>query len=105
MSLVYLRYKKKKRTADGEWEITVQGEKVSSVKSIKYLDLRLKSNLNWESELNAVVRKCENPMEIVNCVKHTWWVADPVILMRLYKALKRSRMKYGAFLFHKHKKK
>jgi hypothetical protein len=52
-----------------------------------------------------MVRKCENPMKIVNFVKHTWWVADPGILMRLYKALIRSRMEYGAFLFHKLKKK
>jgi hypothetical protein len=40
-------------------------------------------------------------MKIVNCVKHTWWGADPVILMRLYKALVRSKMDYGRFLFHK----
>jgi hypothetical protein len=35
----------------------------------------------------------------------TWWRADPVILMRLYKAFVRLRMEYGAFLFHKLKKK
>ncbi|PNF30200.1 hypothetical protein B7P43_G08428 [Cryptotermes secundus] len=95
----------KKGTTEGEWEIKVQGEKVSSVKSIKFLGLHLKSNLDWEDEINAIVRKCENPMKIMNCVKHTWWGADPVILIRLYKALIRSRMEYGAFLFHKLKKK
>jgi hypothetical protein len=31
-----------KGTAEGEWEITVQGENVSSVKSIKFLGLHLK---------------------------------------------------------------
>jgi hypothetical protein len=81
----------KKGTADGEWEITVQGEKVTSVKSIKFLGLHLKFNLDWEDELNAFVRKCENPMKIINYVKHTWWGANPVILTRLCKALMRSR--------------
>jgi hypothetical protein len=87
----------KKETADGEWEITVQGEKVSSDKSITFLGLHLKSNLDWEDEINAIVRKCENPMKIVNCVKHTQWGGDLVILVRLYKVLLRSRMEYGAF--------
>jgi hypothetical protein len=32
----------KEGTADGEWEITVQEEKVSLVKSIKFLGLHLK---------------------------------------------------------------
>jgi hypothetical protein len=65
----------------------------------------LKSNLDWEDEINAVFRKCENPMKIVNCVKHAWWGVDPVILLRLYKTLTRSRMEYGELLFHKLKKK
>jgi hypothetical protein len=36
---------------------------------------------------------------------HTWWGADPIILMRLCKALIRLRMGFGAFLFRKLKKK
>jgi hypothetical protein len=77
----------KKGTAVGEWKITVQREKVSLVKSIKFLGLHLKSNLDWVDEINAIVRKCENPIKfkIMNCVKHTWWGADSVILTRLYK--------------------
>jgi hypothetical protein len=85
--------------------MTVQGEKVSSVKSLKFLGLHLTSNLDWEDEINAIVSKCENTMKIVKCVKNTWWGADPVMLMRLYKALIMSRMEYRAFLFHKHKNK
>jgi hypothetical protein len=34
----------KRGAANGEWEVMVQGEKVSSVKSIKFLGLHLKSN-------------------------------------------------------------
>jgi hypothetical protein len=46
-------------------------------------------------------RKCENPMKILKFVKHTWWGADPVILVRFCKSLISWRMEYGAFLFHK----
>jgi hypothetical protein len=41
-------------------EITVQGEKVSLVKSIKFISLQLNSTLDWEDEINAIVKKCEN---------------------------------------------
>jgi hypothetical protein len=51
----------------------VQGEKVSSVKSIEFSGMHLKYNLDWEDEINAIVRKCENSMKILNCVMHTWW--------------------------------
>jgi hypothetical protein len=44
-------------------------------------------------------------MKIVNFVNHTWWGAHPLILMGFCKALLRSRMEYGEFLFHKLKKK
>jgi hypothetical protein len=71
----------KRGIADGGWKITLQGEKVSSVKSITFSGLHLKSNLDWEEELNAIVRKCETPLKIVNCVKHIWWEADAVTLM------------------------
>jgi hypothetical protein len=73
----------KKGTASGEWEITVQGEKFPSVKSITFLGLHLKSNLDWGDEINTILRKCKNPIKILNFVKHTWWGMDPVILMRL----------------------
>jgi hypothetical protein len=95
----------KKGTAVGEGDITIQGENISSVKSIKIVGLHLKFNLDWEYEINAIVSKCENPMKIANCVKHTRWGGDPVILSRFYKALVSSRMEYGTFLFHKLKKK
>jgi hypothetical protein len=72
----------KKGTTDGQWEIMVKGEKVSSVKSIIFLGLHLKSNLDWEDDIKAIVGKCETRLKSWT-VKHTWWGADPVILMWL----------------------
>jgi hypothetical protein len=82
-----------------------KGKRFFFVKSITFLGLHLKSNLDCAEKINAIVRKCENPIKIMNCVKHTWWEADPIILTRLYKSLIRWRTEYGAFLFNKLKKK
>jgi hypothetical protein len=47
------------------------GGKVSSHKPIKFLCLYLKYSLDWEDKINAIVRKCENLIKIVKCMKHT----------------------------------
>jgi hypothetical protein len=47
---VFIFYKK--GTADGEWEITVKGEKVSLVRLITFLGMHLKSDLDWKDEIN-----------------------------------------------------
>jgi hypothetical protein len=82
-----------------------KGRMFFSVKSIKLFGLHLKSNLHWENEIKAIVRKCGTPMKIVNCVKNTWRGADPVILMRFYKVLISSGIEYWTFLFRKLKNK
>lgn len=65
-------FDEKKRAGDGGWEITVQGGKVFSHNSIKFLGFYLKCNLDWEDEIKTVT-KCENPIKIVKCETHTWW--------------------------------
>jgi hypothetical protein len=49
-----------------------------NIYSVK-LNTFLKPNLDWEDEVNAIVGKCENPMNILNCVKNTCWAADSLI--------------------------
>jgi hypothetical protein len=65
---------------------------------VKFLGLHIATNLNWEKQIESISKKCENPLKILNCIKNTWWWgADPVILLRLYRALIQSRMEYSAF--------
>jgi hypothetical protein len=59
-------------TVDGEWDITVQWEEVSWVKSNTFLVLRLKSNPVWDYEIKAVVRKWETPIKIMDRAEHIW---------------------------------
>jgi hypothetical protein len=60
---------------------------------------------NLTDNINAVVRKCEIPIEIMTYLKHTRWGADPIILSRLYRVLMRSRMVHAALAFGKLQKK
>jgi hypothetical protein len=64
----------------------VQGEKVSSVKSIKFVSLQLNSTLDCENEINAIVKKCENLDAFHDLCEAHLVEVHPVILLRLYKA-------------------
>jgi hypothetical protein len=67
-------------------------EKVSSAKSITFLGMHLKSNLDQDGKINAIVRKCENHIKITNPAKHILWGANLVILVKVYDT---HEVKYG----------
>lgn len=64
----------------------------------KFLGLTLDHKLNWRSHIKEIVKKCKLPINILSCVRSTWWGADPKTLLTLYKSLIRSRIEYGGFL-------
>jgi hypothetical protein len=47
-----------------------------------------------------VARKMAGGIDILSWLRHTWWGADPLLLLRLYKSLLRARIEYGSFLIH-----
>lgn len=81
-------------------QISFKGTRITESGGLRFLGLQLQSNLNWSLQINNVIAKCQNPLKILGCLRHTWWGADPTLLMRLYIALIRSRIEYGGFLLH-----
>lgn len=79
--------------------ITINGHQIFNVKIAKFLGITFQSNLKWDSHINALSKSCFNPLNIINCLRHTWWGADIVTLLNLYKSLIRSRLDYGSILF------
>lgn len=58
----------------------------------------LDTRLNWNRHIDYIVKKCNIPIRILNCIRGTWWGADPQTMLTLYKTLIRSRLEYGGFL-------
>lgn len=56
------------------------------------------SNLNWNSHINHTIKTCQSLLHTINCLKHAWWGADPRLLISIYEALIRSRLKYGCVI-------
>ncbi|RLU16313.1 hypothetical protein DMN91_012073 [Ooceraea biroi] len=48
----------------------------------------------------TVSRSCIKPLGVLNLLRGVWWGADPSIFLAIYKALIRSRLEYGAFIWN-----
>lgn len=90
----------RKESSNVQWDIELGGVKVKSERVVKFLGTHLHASLDWGPQVRAIIRKCQNTIKILSCLGRTWWGADPMFLISLYKALIFARIEYGAFLFH-----
>jgi hypothetical protein len=67
---------------------------------VTFLGLLLHAALNWKQWVAETARKTAGATGILSCLRHTWWGADPLLLLRLYKSLVTARIEYGSFLIH-----
>lgn len=81
------------------------GEKViESSDCVRFLGMFLHKSLNWDMHINQLVKRCQNPIKIINCLRSTWWGADTLVLINLFKSLIQSRIDYGCFILNDLKK-
>ncbi|XP_044011968.1 uncharacterized protein LOC122854972 [Aphidius gifuensis] len=85
----------------GLWDINLDSNVITSSRIVKLFGRWLSSNFEWEKQISSIEAKCQTPLKILSCIRSTWQGADPIVLIRLYKALIRSRIEYCGFLFHK----
>lgn len=89
------------RNKNGDsWRIKVDNTYISSSNVVKFLGMYFRSSLRWSFHINELVKKCLNASKVIKCLRKTWWGADPILLLRIYRALVRSTIEYGAFLFY-----
>lgn len=79
--------------------IFLKGEQIPNCSFFKYLGINLDSRLTWNIHISFLRTKCSQAMYILQALSSTEWGGDPIILSMLYKAIIRSKMEYGAFLF------
>lgn len=91
-----------RRRQNTQQHIQVNDVRIEASSVVKFLGLYFHRifSLKWDQQVEAIVKRCQNPLKILSCLGHTWWGASPALLTRLYKALVRSRIEYGAFLLH-----
>jgi hypothetical protein len=73
---------------------------VPNSEDVKFLGLQLHAVMKWKQWVAETTRKTAGAIDILSWLRHTWWGADPLILLHLYKSLVRTRTEYGNFLIH-----
>ena len=68
--------------------------------SIRFLGLTLDRKLLWKKHIESIITKCEKTNNILKCVTHTSWGADPNISLIIYKSYIRSIIDYGSIFYN-----
>ena len=69
-------------------------------KNFKFLGLHFDSpRLNWDTQINELIKNCNNRLNLLKAVSAKTWGADRETLLHLYKALFRSKIDYGCMAY------
>lgn len=75
--------------------INLQGTKINSTTSHKFLGLILDHKLLGNLHINFLVRKCDKLLNILKSLRDVWWGASPRLLLNIYKSLIRGFLEYN----------
>lgn len=67
--------------------------------SIKYLGMTIDNRLSWKDHITTLKSECMKRLDILKCISHTTWGSDRTIMLRLYRAIIRSKLDYGCYLY------
>jgi len=79
--------------------LTIGGSIVPVVNEYKFLGLIFDSKLNFIPHIKYLKNRCHQALNLLRLVSHMDWGADRRVLLRLYKALVRSRLDYGCVVY------
>ena len=65
----------------------------------KFLDILLDSKLTFVPHIKGLKKKCVKALNLLHVVSSTDWGGDRIVLLRLYRALVRSKLDYGCFIY------
>ena len=94
---VAIKFEKRKK--GGEPQLTLQGIPIQLRESTLYLGLVLDKRLNWRDHVDHLRAKCTSSVSLIKHLSHLSWGADRKSLQRLYVALVRSKLDYGAQVY------
>ena len=78
-----------------EPQFSLGGELIPVRTEVRYLGLIFDSRLTWLPHLRNLRLRCSKSLDILRVVSRQAWGADRTVLLRLYRALIRSKIDYG----------
>ena len=94
---VVIKFEKRKK--GGEPNLQLQTGQIQVRESTQYLGLIVDKRLNWRDHVDHLRAKCTSPVNLIKHLSHLSWGSDRKTLQRLYTALVRSKLDYGAQVY------
>ena len=89
----------KKRGFQPPLKLFLDGIIIPSRECIKYLGMQIDQKLSWKEHLKSLKVDCIKRLDLLKCISHTSWGSDRTTMMRLYRAIIRSKLDYGSAFY------
>lgn len=80
-------------------KILLETRRIPMIGETKFLGLIFDTKLNFKSHIGKLKRKCLQSLNILKVLTHTTWGADRTAMLKIYKALVRSKLDYGCEIY------
>ena len=87
------------RTPHLDPELRLDGDIIQVVEETKFLGLTFDHKLSFLPHILSLKPKCLKALDIIKVLSSTKWGADTRVLLRLYRALIRSKLDYGSQVY------
>ena len=88
-----------KRKLHNDPELLLDKQTIKVVKEAKCFGIIFDSKLNFISHIKSLKTKCLKALNIIKCVSSTKLGGDQKTLLKLYRALIRSKLDYGSIIY------
>ena len=79
--------------------LTLDGAPIMHASSIKYLGMILDQKMTWKDHITQLKTDTIKRLDLLKCLSANSWGADRVTMMRIYRAIIRSKLDYGCMIY------
>ena len=80
-------------------DLRLRGTLLPFAPHLKFLGLHLDSKLTWEHHIRHLRASCDRSLRVLRVLSGVSWGGDRTVMLRLYRALVRSKLDYGCFIY------
>ena len=80
-------------------DIYLKGQALPFTNYVKFLGLWFDTKLNWKEQVKQLKIKCQSSLNLLRVLTGTRWGADRTVMLRIYRALVRSKLDYGSVVY------
>ena len=89
----------RKRGMQQEPSLLLQNQPIQFKEHKQFLGLTLDKKLKFDKHISYLKEDCTRRLNILRCIAHSNWGADRTTMLRIYRAMIRSKLDYGCTIY------